>query len=149
MKWKPVVPLGLALSLLCACAHQEGAVTDVAVTAELVGTEWQWLAFEDNADGDEGHPIDVSEPTRFTLTLLPANHVSIRADCNWLRWTYTLQGSALTFNTLGPGTRAYCGDDSLDRRYLELLGNTATYVLADGKLYLNLKYDSGNLVFAP
>jgi hypothetical protein len=43
---------------------------------------------------------------------------------------------------------AYCGDESLDQRYLERLGNTATYVMVDDTLYLNLTLDSGNMIFA-
>ena len=55
----------------------------------------------------------------------------------------------LTFNTVGPSTLAACGEDSLDQEYLKRLGDTATYVMADGKLHLNLKMDAGNMVFAP
>ena len=54
----------------------------------------------------------------------------------------------LTFNTLRPRTLAACGEDSLDQVYLERLGNTATYVMADGKLHLNLRADAGNMVIA-
>lgn len=71
----------------------------------------------------------------------------MRVDCNSVSWSYTLEGSSLHFDTLGPGTMAYCGDESLDRRYLGLLGNTVTYVLADGMLYLNLEMDAGNMIF--
>ena len=50
---------------------------------------------------------------------------------------------------MGPSTLAACGEDSLDQVYLQRLGDTATFVLADGKLHLNLKADAGNMVFAP
>ncbi|MCO5190384.1 MAG: YbaY family lipoprotein [Anaerolineae bacterium] len=71
----------------------------------------------------------------------------MQADCNRLNWTYKLDGTALTFNTLGATTLALCQEGSLDRQFLQLLGDTVAYVEADGKLILNLKMDAGNMVF--
>lgn len=113
----------------------------------LLGTVWQWQEFQDSADGDEASDIRVPNPTEYTLMLRSDDAAHIRADCNRLTWTYTLQDGGLTFNTLGPSTLAACGDESLDQRYLERLGNTTSYVVTDGKLYLNLKADAGNMIF--
>ena len=33
--------------------------------------------------------------------------------------------------------------------YLQCLGETATYVTSEGQLFLNLKFDSGNMIFNP
>lgn len=109
---------------------------------------WQWQEFQDSAEGDEASDIRVPDAAKYTLTLRSDDSADIRADCNRLSWTYTLEGSRVTFNTLGPSTLAHCGDESLDQRYLERLGNTATYVLVDGELHLNLKADAGNMIFA-
>ena len=113
-----------------------------------MGAVWQWQEFQDSAEGDEANNISVPDPAKYTLTLRSDDSAGIQADCNQLSWTYSLEGSRLTFNTLGPSTRAYCGDESLDQRYLERLGNTATYVMVDHTLYLNLTLDSGNMIFA-
>ena len=128
-----------------ACGQKERGAPEGA--ARLVGTVWQWQEFQDSAEGDEASDIRVPESAKYTLTLRSDHRADIRADCNRLTWTYTLEGSRLIFNTLGPSTLAHCGDESLDQRYLERLGNTATYVLVDRKLYLNLKVDAGNMVF--
>jgi heat shock protein HslJ len=93
--------------------------------------------------------ITVSDPENYTLTLNEDGNASIKADCNQVSWKYELDGSSLTFDTLGPSTLAMCPDGSLDTQFLERLGNTATYVKSDGQLFLNLKFDSGNLVFSP
>ena len=116
--------------------------------AELMGPVWQWQEFQDSAEGDEASNINVPDPSKFALTFRPDGIADIQADCNRVSWTYTLESNRLTFNTLGPSTTAHCGDESLDQRFLERLGNIASYVLADGMLYLNLKLDSGNMVFA-
>jgi heat shock protein HslJ len=108
---------------------------------------WQWQEFQDSAEGEEASHIRVPDTAKYTLTLRSDEGADIQADCNRLSWTYTLEGNRLTFNALGPSTLAHCGNESLDQRYLERLGNTASYVLADGKLYLNMKADAGNMVF--
>jgi len=74
---------------------------------------------------------------------------NIKADCNQVSWDYELDGESLTFNTLGPATTAMCAEGSLDQQFLERLGHTSSFFLVDGKLYLNLWADAGNMVFSP
>jgi heat shock protein HslJ len=112
--------------------------------SEIVDTAWQWEAFQDSADMNN---ITVSDPENYTLTLNQDGTANIQADCNQVTWTYELDGSQLSFDTTGPSTLAMCAEDSLDQQFLERLGNTATFVIEDGKLYLNLWADAGNLVF--
>lgn len=111
---------------------------------EIVGVTWQWEQFQDTAGVND---VEVPSPESYTLTLMPDGTAAIQADCNQVSWTYALEGSSLTFNTLGPSTLAFCGEESLDQQYLMLLGEAATYVTNEGKLVLNLKLDSGNMIF--
>lgn len=111
----------------------------------IVGTTWQWEEYQDNGEVND---ITVPNPENYTLTLNEDGTASIQADCNQVSWTYELDGSSLTFNTLGPSTLAFCGEESLDNQYLALLGDTATYVVADGRLNLNVKMDAGNMAFS-
>ena len=112
----------------------------------LVGPTWQWEAFQDTAGIND---LSVPNPENYTLTLNEDGTASIKADCNQVIWTYELEESRLTFDTAGPSTLAMCPEGSLDQLYLERLGNTVTFVLQDGKLFLNLFADAGNLVFQP
>ena len=112
--------------------------------SEIIAPTWQWEAFQDTAEVND---LTVSDPENYTLTLNEDGTASIKADCNQVTWTYELAGSQLTFDTTGPATLAMCAKGSLDTQYLQRLGDTATYVLEDGKLYLNLWADAGNLVF--
>ena len=154
IKNMPTCPLRLATlvgtSILTvgACGQEESGTPSAQEAVELMGTVWNWQEFQDSADGDEASHISVPDPAKYTLTLRSDDSADIQADCNQLSWTYSLEGSRLRFNTLGPSTMAYCGDESLDQRYLERLGNTATYVMVDDTLYLNLTLDSGNMIFA-
>jgi heat shock protein HslJ len=111
---------------------------------EIVGTTWQWEAFQDTADINN---LTVSDPENYTLTLNKDGTASIQADCNQVTWNYELEDSRLTFDTTGPATLAMCAEGSLDQQFLERLGYTVTFVIEDGKLYLNLFADAGNLVF--
>ena len=122
---------------LAACAGGEG---------EIVGPTWEWEAFQDTAGIND---ISVPDPENYTLTLNEDGTASIKADCNQVIWAYELDESRLTFDTIGPSTLAMCPEGSLDQLFLERLGNTVTFVLADGKLHLNLFADSGNMVFRP
>jgi len=110
----------------------------------IVGPTWQWEAFQDTAEIND---LTVPDPENYTLTLNGDGTASIQADCNQVIWPYELDSNQLTFDTTGPVTLAICSEGSLDTPYLERLGGTATYVIEDGKLYLNLWADSGNLVF--
>jgi len=112
--------------------------------SEVVGTTWQWEAFQDTAGIND---IKVSDPEKYTLTLNQDGTANIQADCNQVTWAYELDGSQLSFDTTGPSTLAMCAEDSLDQQFLERLGQTATFVIEDGILYLNLWADAGNLVF--
>ena len=135
--------IGLMLILVFALAACGGQGEE---SESIIGTTWQWQAFEDSAGENN---ITVSNPESYTLTLNEDGTASIQADCNQVIWPYELDGSSLTFNTLGPSTLAMCPEGSLDTQYLERLGNTATFVISEGQLFLNLKFDSGNMVFSP
>lgn len=125
----------------------ETATGEVELTAErIVGVTWRWLSFQDMAEEND---ITVPDPENYTLRLEADGTAAIKADCNQVSWTYTLDGNSLTFNTLGATTLALCPPGSLDRQYLSLLGSVATWVPGeDGRLVLNLMADGGNMIFS-
>ena len=105
---------------------------------------WHWERFEDTA---ELHDIIVADPHRYTLRLLPGGTFGVKADCNTGSGAYTLARSSITLK-LRILTRAVCPPESLSNTFLTRLGEVVTYVLYEGKLFLNLKIDGGNMVFA-
>lgn len=120
-----------------------------ALPSAFEGQVWQWLAFEDSADGEESNDITVEEPNKYTLELLADGSYAILADCNSGSGKYTLDGSSLMLEP-GPITLAYCGTESLSDQFVALLGDVATFVFdAEGHLILNLKMDAGNMIFSP
>jgi heat shock protein HslJ len=109
---------------------------------EITDVIWQWERFTSN-DGSE---TVVSDPNQYMLLLASDGNMYLLADCNSGSGTYTMKNSSLTLN-IEVVTRAVCGPGSLSDQYISYLGDVASYLLENGKLYLNLKADAGNMVF--
>jgi putative lipoprotein len=118
---------------------------DTAATSELAGTTWQWVEFQDTA-GQNSFTLD--DPENYTLTFNDDGTVSIQADCNAARGTYTAENGGLSI-TPGPATLAECGPNSRYVPYIRGLRDAVSYVVEEDQLFLNLPVDSGNLVFEP
>jgi heat shock protein HslJ len=112
--------------------------------ALITGGVWQWLRSEYSDDTT----VVAANPSSYTLALLQGGRLSIQADCNRATGSYTLEGSRLTLQ-LGPTTLAFCGPDSQADTYLRDLSNVVTYVFDGSQLVLNMKLDTGNMVFSP
>jgi heat shock protein HslJ len=136
-KTLPVLGLLLLLSLAAtACGGKTPGepVTDIT---------WQWTSLR------ETEPASLSitpDPENYTLILLSDGTLSIKADCNIVSGSYTIDGSAISIK-LGPSTMAFCGEDSLDVQYLQLLGEVESYRLEDSQLVLELIGNAGEMVF--
>ena len=58
-------------------------------------------------------------PENYTLIFKDDDTFSGQADCNQISGTYSQEGG-FTF-TIGPSTMAFCGEESLDQQFIELL----------------------------
>ncbi len=112
--------------------------------AEITGIQWQWAQV---IQPEPASPPVVPDPENYVLVLNADGSASIKADCNMVLWTYTLEGASLSFNTLGPSTLAFCGEDSLDQQYLELLGKGGTVSFDNGRMVLELSENAGRMIF--
>ena len=130
---------------LCIPADGNPVTGPSTAPAKLVGTTWQWEEFQDTAGIND---ITVPNPENYTLTLNSDGTFNGQADCNGISGEYSLESSSLTLAP-GPMTMAICSPESLSNQYVALLGEVISYVQNEGKLYLNLKLDSGNMVFNP
>lgn len=106
---------------------------------------WAWQ----RTQMSDGAVIQPTDPSKYTIAFKADGSVAIQADCNRVVGQYTATSAGQLTITLGPTTTAACPPGSLDQRYLQQLGDVVTYVTRDGKLYLNIKFDSGNMEFAP
>jgi heat shock protein HslJ len=127
----------LVLGLLApaAWADSHGSIT---------GIQWQWAELTETEPASQSV---VPDPENYVLVLNDDGTASIKADCNQLQWSYTLDGTSLTFDTLGPSTMAFCGEDSLDTLFLGKLGVGGTVGVEDGRLVLELNENAGRMAF--
>lgn len=108
MKHITLLMMVLALSIvLVACSSDDDSITDI---------EWQWESVYDRPNDET---VTVSNPENYTLIFKDDDSFSGTADCNQIAGTFSQEGGF--FLSLGPTTMAFCGDDSLDQLFLDLL----------------------------
>jgi heat shock protein HslJ len=115
----------------------------VASTADPSDLTWQWLRTE---YGDDS-VVTAPDPTRYTLVLRRDGTYALRADCNQVVGDFTRQGSQLTIRP-GVSTLVACPPGSESVRFVRDLESVGTFVYrGDDTLVMNLRADSGNMVF--
>ena len=140
--WKQLFGISLVVGLVLA-----GLLVPAAWAQELdaiLGIQWQWTQLTETQPASQSV---VPDPENYVLVLNGDGSANIQADCNQVQWTYTIDGDTITFDTLGPSTLAFCGEDSSDQIYLEKLGMANTWRVEDGRLVLELGEDAGTMVF--
>ena len=135
----PMLWIGLFVVMQSACIA--GGTPE---EADISGVVWKWQQTGYNNDQQAIPP----EPSSYTIEFMPDGKVHVRADCNQVGGTYSLQGKSLAIE-LTHSTRAMCPPDSLDEAFKKDLGAAAIYFFKGDFLYLDLKYDSGTMRFSP
>jgi heat shock protein HslJ len=119
-----------------AWADNHGAILDI---------QWQWTQLVETEPASQSV---IADSENYVLVLNADGSANIQADCNQVQWTYTVEGDTISFNTLGPSTLAYCGEDSSDQIFLEKLGLAGTWRVEDGRLVLELTENAGTMIFS-
>jgi len=105
---------------------------------------WLWQRTEYSDDTT----VTAPDPSKYTVSFQADGRLALQVDCNRGTGTYTLDGPQLTI-TPGATTLIACGPGSQDQVFLQNLRDVATYVFDGESLVLNLKVDSGNMIFSP
>jgi heat shock protein HslJ len=105
---------------------------------------WVWQRTEMSDDTTIVSP----DPNKYTISFQADGRLAIRADCNQGGGSYVLDGPQLTI-TPGPMTLIACPPPAQDAAFMRGLRDVATYVMDGDNLVLNLKVDSGNMIFSP
>ena len=108
-----VLVLLVTLFTLVACSSSEDAETTGTEITDMV---WQW---ERVTDRPSGETTTVPNPENYTLVFRDDGTFSGQADCNQISGTYSQEGGFTL--TIGPSTMAFCGEESLDQQYIDLL----------------------------
>ena len=137
---KPLAVILVAICLLVVVGPAAWAQS----ADEITGIQWQWAELTETEPASQSV---VPNPENYVMVLGTDGSAAIKADCNQVLWTYTLEGDSLTFNTLGPSTLAFCGEESLDQLFLGKLGMGGTVSIEDDRLVLELNENAGRMVF--
>jgi heat shock protein HslJ len=109
--------------------------------ANLVGTNWLWTSLTNPAG-----LTTVNDPSRYTILFNADGTANIKADCNNVGASYTLEDSNISIS-LGPSTLAACPEDSLDQQFLADLENARIYFFEGDDLFMDLFADAGTMRF--
>jgi heat shock protein HslJ len=90
-------------------------------------------------------PVDRDQ---YTLRFEADRTLSVRADCNQVSGTYRQVGCRLSLQ-FGASTRAACPPGSRADMFLQQLAAVVSQVSTESVLVLNLRQDSGNMLFEP
>ena len=128
LRFLVVVLLLVAGLALVGCSSGDSESDDATTTDpnEVTDIVWEWetLKIQTGYDNEAQRPIQetttIPDPEIYILILREDGTFSGKADCNEISGTYSTE-AGYSF-TLGPSTMAFCGEDSLDQQYLDLLG---------------------------
>lgn len=86
-----------------------------------------------------------NEAGAFTLTFTDEGQVQVGTDCNNMRGSYSVDQHRIEFGQLA-STRMHC-EGSQEQLFADMLQNVTSYFIDDdGRLILELKYDSGSVI---
>jgi len=126
----------ILITLTSACSSQQAG-------ADIINIQWQWTALFESEPASQSI---VPNPENYTITFNSDGSMNIQADCNMVSGSFSVDGTSLTL-VLGPSTLAFCGEESLDLMFTELLSNVDSYDFENDQLVLNLENDLGKMTF--
>jgi len=112
---------------------------------ELTGQVWQLQEIQYN----DGKLLTAEPPENYTLEFLADGSIVAKADCNQAIGSFSTTDSREI--EIGPlaTTSAACPPGSIGDDYVQGLNNVAIYFFQDGNLFLDIRYDTGTMRFAP
>lgn len=135
------VTAALLLSAVTGCAvlHQDERPS---VELRLDTQTWTWIRTLYSND----KIVIPAKPGVFTLTFRDDGSLNATTDCNRMFGSYSVDETQLSFSKLA-ATKMYC-PDSQEHDFANMLSQVTSFLFtADSQLVLELKYDSGQMIF--
>lgn len=118
----------------------EGEADPNRMTLDM--TTWKWIRTVYN----DGTIVTPQKPEAFSLTFRKDGTVSVRTDCNSMGGKYVVSGENIEFKDMVT-TLMYC-EGSQEQIFSTMLGNVQSFLFTSrGELVLELKFDSGSIIF--
>ena len=140
-----IILIFLAGLVLSGCAGKSSPTEKPYLTdpQAVLGKTWQWESTTNPVE-----KIVVPDPERYTVFLGGDGRAQMMFDCNRGGGGFEIGQGRLKFGPL-MSTRMACAPDSLDTVFMRDLQRVVSFFLRNGRLYLELPYDSGTLKFRP
>ena len=122
---------------------QEGEKRTGTVMHGIVGPVWSWVR---TRYADNTTLTRAADAAGYTFQLKPDGTIHVRGDCNVSGGSFSLKDADLAI-TITHSTRAACPEGSLEDAFIRDLNRTGRFLLRNGRLYLDLKLDSGTMEF--
>ena len=118
----------------------EGEADPSQMTLDM--TTWRWIRTVYN----DGTVVTPKKPEAFSLALRKDGTVLIRTDCNTMSGKYQVSGKNIVFKDMAT-TLMYC-EGSQEQVFSSMLGDVQSFFFTSrGELVLELKFDSGSIIF--
>lgn len=111
----------------------------------LTDTVWELEQIQYNNDTQ----LIADPPENYTVEFMEDGSVAIQADCNQGRGDFSSEEDGSIDITVGAMTRAACPPGSISNEFLQGLEGSAIYFFQDGKLFMDIQYDTGTMRFRP
>jgi heat shock protein HslJ len=103
---------------------------------------WVWV----EALYNDGRQVLPKKPGVFTITFADNGGFSVKTDCNHMAGSFKAKDGTISFSEI-MSTQMYC-EGSQESEFSQLLLNSTGYHFTSrGQLILDLKFDSGSVVF--
>jgi len=123
-----------------ACAPPDGADGP-----QLTGTTWELQQIQLN----DGQVFTADPPENYTAEFTDEGELFMQVDCNRAIGNFTVEDDSLLSVELGPTSLAACPEGSISDEYLRFMGSANSFFFRDDELIIELKFDSGAMVFLP
>lgn len=111
----------------------------------LVGTVWELEQIQYNDDT----LLTADPPENYTVEFMEDGSMAIQADCNQGTGEFSSEDGGSIDITVGAITRAACPPGSISDEFIQGLNDSAIYFFQDGKLFMDIQYDTGTMRFRP
>ena len=113
-----------------------------STAAQLVGPTWKLVTLHDGS----GDRLSLNEGETYTIKFEPGKALGGTADCNSYFANYNAEDDGqLHVNSIG-STRAYCGEGSHDKTYIEAVRTAMEYEVSSDRLRIGFE-GYGVLIF--
>lgn len=127
----------------CATVSSNGQGEQTASPQAVLDKQWQWESTVTPVE-----TITVDKPGNYTLLLKADGKAQVRFDCNRGGGAFDISPGKLSFGPM-MSTKMACPPGSLDFRFSTDISRVVSFFIMDGRLYLELPYDSGTMQFGP